>query len=145
MSQTIQVSFAQEGDIYTIRTGVPALGDIVMDYTGVPEEARRGNASALLVASALCCYCGSLRAALVAREVPFRAIRAEGTGTKEANADGAMRVTAIDLSVTIEADAAHAAAIEHCATIVKSCLITASLFEGIQVSHHVGRTDTACD
>ena len=92
MSQSIQVSFVQEGDVYTVHTGSSVLKDIVMDYTGVPETERGGNSSTLLIAAALSCFCGSIRAALVARGVPFRAIRAQGTGTKEPNADGAMRL-----------------------------------------------------
>ena len=99
MSQSIQVSFVQEGDVYTVHTGSSVLKDIVMDYTGVPETERGGNSSTLLIAAALSCFCGSIRAALVARGVPFRAIRAQGTGTKEPNADGAMRLVGIDIDV----------------------------------------------
>lgn len=36
MSQSIQVSFVQEGDVYTVHTGSSVLKDIVMDYTGGP-------------------------------------------------------------------------------------------------------------
>ena len=106
-----------------------------MDYTGVPETERGGNSSTLLIAAALSCFCGSIRAALVARGVPFRAIRAQGTGTKEPNADGAMRLVGIDIDVTVDAD--------DCAKIVKNCLITASIFEGINVSHSVRRGGSA--
>ena len=73
MSQSIQVSFVQEGDVYTVHTGSSVLKDIIMDYTGVPETERGGNSSTLLIAAALSCFCGSIRAALVARGVPFRA------------------------------------------------------------------------
>ena len=139
MSQSIQVSFVQEGDVYTVHTGSSVLKDIVMDYTGVPETERGGNSSTLLIAAALSCFCGSIRAALVARGVPFRAIRAQGTGTKEPNADGAMRLVGID----IDADEAYAAKVDHCAKIVKNCLITASIFEGINVSHSVRRGGSA--
>ena len=65
MSQSIQVSFVQEGDVYTVHTGSSVLKDIVMDYTGVPETERGGNSSTLLIAAALSCFCGSIRAALV--------------------------------------------------------------------------------
>ena len=71
MSQSIQVSFVQEGDVYTVHTGSSVLKDIVMDYTGVPETERGGNSSTLLIAAALSCFCGSIRAALVARGGPF--------------------------------------------------------------------------
>lgn len=114
-----------------------------MDYTGVPETERGGNSSTLLIAAALSCFCGSIRAALVARGVPFHAIRAQGTGTKEPNADGAMRLVGIDIDVTVDADEAYAAKVEHCAKIVKNCLITASIFEGINVSHSVRRGGSA--
>ena len=139
MSQSIQVSFVQEGDVYTVHTGSSVLKDIVMDYTGE----RGGNSSTLLIAAALSCFCGSIRAALVARGVPFRAIRAQGTGTKEPNADGAMRLVGIDIDVTVDADEAYAAKVDHCAKIVKNCLITASIFEGINVSHSVRRGGSA--
>lgn len=114
-----------------------------MDYTGVPETERGGNSSTLLIAAALSCFCGSIRAALVARGVPFRAIRAQGTGTKEPNADGAMRLVGIDIDVTVDADEAYATKVDHCAKIVKNCLITASIFEGINVSHSVRRGGSA--
>lgn len=143
MSQSIQVSFVQEGDIYTVHTGSPVLKDIVMDYTGIPEAERGGNSSTLLISAALSCFCGSIRAALVARGVPFRSIRAQGTGTKEKNEDGAMRLVSIDIDVAVDADDAYAAKVEHCAKIVKNCLITASLFEGINVSHKVHRVGSA--
>ena len=138
MSQSIQVSFVQEGDVYTVHTGSSVLKDIVMDYTGVPETERGGNSSTLLIAAALSCFCGSIRAALVARGVPFRAIRAQ-----EPNADGAMRLVGIDIDVTVDADEAYAAKVDHCAKIVKNCLITASIFEGINVSHSVRRGGSA--
>lgn len=137
MSENIEVSFVQEGDVYTIHTGSPILKDIVMDYTGVPETERGGNSSVLLLSSALSCFCGSIRAALVARGVPFRSLRARGKGTKERNKDGATRLVAIDIDVAVDTDDAYAAQVAHCAKIVKSCLITASLFEGIAVSHSV--------
>ena len=128
MSQSIQVSFVQEGDVYTVHTGSSVLKDIVMDYTGVPETERGGNSSTLLIAAALSCFC---------------AIRAQGTGTKEPNADGAMRLVGIDIDVTVDADEAYAAKVDHCAKIVKNCLITASIFEGINVSHSVRRGGSA--
>ena len=31
MSQEIEVRFEQKGDVYTVHTGSPVLGDIVMD------------------------------------------------------------------------------------------------------------------
>ncbi len=104
MSREIEVGFVQEGDVYTIHTGSPVLGDIVMDYSGLPEEERGGNSSILLLSAALCCYCGSIRAALIARDVPFRSLRAKAKGLKRMNAEGAMRLTDITLDVAVDVD-----------------------------------------
>ena len=104
MSQEIQIGFVQEGDRYTIQTGSAVLGDIVMDYSGYPEDARGGNSSILLLSAALSCYCGSIRAALVARDVPFRAIRATARGVKRMNAEGAMRLAEIAIDVAVDVD-----------------------------------------
>ena len=82
MSQSIQVSFVQEGDVYTVHTGSSVLKDIVMDYTGVPETERGGNSSTLLIAAALSCFCGSIRAALVARGVPYPGAGNRNQGTQ---------------------------------------------------------------
>lgn len=139
MSREIEVGFVQEGDIYTIHTGSPVLGDIVMDYSAYPEDARSGNSSILLLSAALSCYCGSIRAALAARDVPFRAIRATAKGVKRMNAEGATRLTDIALDVAVDVDEEYVPRLEHCAKIVKQCLITASLFEGIAVTHAVRR------
>lgn len=139
MSQEIQIGFVQEGDRYTIQTGSAVLGDIVMDYSGYPEDARGGNSSILLLSAALSCYCGSIRAALVARDVPFRAIRATARGVKRMNAEGAMRLAEIAIDVAVDVDDEHVSRFEHCARIVKHCLITASLLEGIAVTHAVRR------
>ena len=110
-----------------------------MDYSGYPEDARGGNSSILLLSAALSCYCGSIRAALVARDVPFRAIRATARGVKRMNAEGAMRLAEIAIDVAVDVDDEHVSRLEHCARIVKHCLITASLLEGIAVTHAVRR------
>ena len=95
MSQEIEVRFEQKGDVYTVHTGSPVLGDIVMDYTGYPEDARGGNSSILLISAALSCFCGSVRAALVARGVPFRSLQAVGKGVKTMNEQGSMRLSSL--------------------------------------------------
>ena len=137
MSQEIEVRFEQKGDVYTVHTGSPVLGDIVMDYTGYPEDARGGNSSILLISAALSCFCGSVRAALVARGVPFRSLQAVGKGVKTMNEQGSMRLSSLDIDVAVDLDDAWLPQLEHCAKIVKRCLITASLLDGIAVEHHI--------
>ena len=66
-----------------------------------------------------------------------------GTGNKDPNADGPKRQLGINIDVTVDADEAYAAKVDHCAKIVKNCLITASIFEGINVSHSVRRGGSA--
>ena len=139
MSQEIEVRFEQVGDIYTVHTGSPVLGDIVMDYSGYPEDARGGNSSILLISAALSCYCGSVRAALVARGVPFRSLQAVGKGTKTMNEQGSMRLSSLSIDVAVDIDDAWLPQLEHCAKIVKRCLITASLLDGVDVKHNVRR------
>lgn len=139
MPQEIEVRFEQQGDIYTIHTGSAVLGDIVMDYSGLPEDQRGGNSSALLISAALSCYCGSLRAALVARGIPFRSLRAVGRGVKGPNSLGANRLSSLSIDVAIDVDDQWAPQLEHCIRIVKNCLITGSLMDGIAVEHHAHR------
>lgn len=139
MSREIKVQFVQEGDVYTIHTGSPVLGDIVMDYSGYPEEARSGNSSILLLSAALSCYCGSIRAALLARDVPVKRLQATATGFKRLNDQGVTRLAEINIDVAVDVDDQYVPKLEHCAKIVKHCLITASLLEGITVHHSVHR------
>ncbi len=139
MSQEIEVSFVQKGDVYTIHTGSPVLGDIVMDYSGYAEDARGGNSSILLISAALSCFCGSVRAALVARNVPFRSLKAVGKGIKEMNAQGSMRLASLSIDVAVDLDDEWLPQLDHCAKIVKQCLITASLLDGIKVNHAIHR------
>lgn len=139
MSQEIEVRFEQKGDVYTVHTGSPVLGDIVMDYSGYPEESRGGNSSILLISAALSCFCGSVRAALVARGVPFRSLQAVGKGVKTMNEQGSMRLSSLSIEVSVDLDDEWLPQLEHCAKIVKRCLITASLLDGIAVEHHIRR------
>lgn len=139
MAQEIKVTMVQDGDIYTVSTGSPTMKDIVMDYSDVGEDARGGNSSILLISAALSCFCGNIRAALAARGVVFRTITAHGTGHKEVNSDGAMRLKSIDIQVAVDLDDQYLPALEHCIRIVKGCLVTSSIMEGINVTHEVSR------
>lgn len=138
MAQSIAVHYAEEDDIYIISTSSSTLGNIVLNYAGIPEEERGGNASILLLAAALSCYCGTLRMALLARQIPFYSIKAKAVGLKDDSPNG-LRLLHIDLDVSVAVDDAFVSSLEHCAKIIKNCLITSSLTEGISVSHTVRR------
>ena len=136
MSDVVEFEHTPEG--FTIRTGHPLLGDIHADFSQVGPDRRAGTARALLVGAALNCYCGTLNAALLARDVQYR--RIVGTGRAEkVERDGMSWVTRVELNIRVEVDDADAEVLTHCLKIVKGCMITRSLMEGIDVSVHAER------
>lgn len=141
MEGVFEVTYEQSGGVAAIRTDVGVIGEIVMDSRNVPAEKRGGNASALLVAAALTCFCGTLREALEARNIPFRVIRATGRGMKKNNEFGAMRLASLDIDAVVDVDDDYAEALAHCIAIVRECMITASLADGIKVTQHARRLE----
>ena len=139
MEKEFEVSYVQQNDVVKIQANSGVLREIVIDSRNVPPENRGGNASTLLVASALTCFCGTLREALEARNIPFRRIKATGKGVKKDNSVGTVRLTNLDINVIVDIDDQYAEALEHCIHIVKGCMITNSLMEGITVNHNIQR------
>ena len=132
------VEFEHTPDGFTVRTGHPLLGDIHADYTTVSPDRRLGTARVFLVSAALDCFCGTLNAALLARDVRYR--RIVGTGRAEkVERDGVSYVTRVDIDVRVEVDDKDAETLAHCLKIVKGCMITRSLMEGIEVSVNAER------
>ena len=132
------VEFEHTPDGFTVRTGHPLLGDIHADYTKVSPDRRLGTARVLLVSAALDCFCGTLNAALLARDVHYR--RIVGTGRAEkTERDGVSWVTRVSIDVRVDVDEADVETLEHCLKIVKGCMVTRSLMEGIQVDIHAER------
>ena len=123
---------------FTVRTGHPLLGDIRADFSTVSPSDRAGTARALLVGACLNCYCGTLNAALLARDVQYKRIVGRGTAVKEER-DGISWVTRIDIDVEVEADEADAKTVDHCIDIVKGCMITRSVTDGVEVKAHARR------
>ena len=138
------VEFEHTPDGFTIRTGHPLLEDIHADYTSVSPDQRLGTARVFLVSAALDCFCGSMNAALLARGVRYRRIVGRGSAEKEER-DGLCFATRIQLAVRgevdgrVEGDDADAETLAHCLKIVKSCMITRSLMEGVAVDIHAER------
>ncbi len=137
MDTTIECSFVQEKDVYTVQMGTDSVEDIVFDYRGVPENERSGNSTKLLLAAVMSCFCGSLRAAMVARNIPFSSIRAHARAVKRRNEVGAFRIASVELDITADVDRNFLKEFEHCAKIVKSCTIAGSLMDGMDVVHHI--------
>lgn len=130
MSDVVEFEHTPQG--FTVRTGHPLLGDIHADYTSVSPDIRLGTARAFLVSAALDCFCGTLSAALLARDVQYKRIVGTGRAEKKEK-DGVSFVTAVDLDVRVEVDEADRETLDHCLKIVKGCMITRSLMEGIEV------------
>ena len=101
-------------------------------------DRRQGTARALLVSAALDCFCGTLNAALLARDVQYRSIKGTGRAEK-VQRDGVSFVTRIDIDVQVDVDDADRETLEHCLSIVKGCMITRSLMEGMEVNVHASR------
>ncbi len=130
MSDVVEFEHTPQG--FTVRTGHPLLGDIHADYRTVGPDQRLGTARAFLVTAALDCFCGTLNAALLARDVQYKRIVGTGRAEKQEK-DGVSFVTAVDLNIRVEVDEADRETLEHCLKIVKGCLITRSLMEGMEV------------
>lgn len=126
------VVFEQTTKGFTLKSGHPLLGDIHADFNAVSPEERQGTARALLVGAALNCLCGTLSAAMLARDVQYAGMRATGRAVKEM-VDGTSMVTRIELDIKVDAGEADREEVEHCLSIVKGCMITRSLFKGMAV------------
>lgn len=130
MSDVVEFEHTPQG--FTVRTGHPLLGDIHADYRTVSPDQRLGTARAFLVTAALDCFCGTLNAALLARDVQYKRIVGTGRAEKQEK-NGVSFVTAVELNVRVEVDEADRDTLDHCLKIVKGCMITRSLMEGIEV------------
>ncbi len=130
MSDVVEFEHTPQG--FTVRTGHPLLGDIHADYRTVSPDQRLGTARAFLVTAALDCFCGTLNAALLARDVQYKRIVGTGRAEKQEK-NGVSFVTAVELDIRVEVDEADRETLDHCLKIVKGCMITRSLMEGIEV------------
>lgn len=139
MSDVVTFEHTPKG--FTIHTNHPLLGDIRANFASVSPERRQGTARALLVAAALDCFCGTLNAALLSRDVQYRSIKGAAYAETEKRS-GVSYVTRINISVQVDAEIADSQTLAHCLSIVKGCLITRSLMEGIEVTIHASQTES---
>jgi uncharacterized OsmC-like protein len=116
----------------------PMLKDHVLDYPSVPEEARSGQMRRLLCASAVGCFTGTVRAALVSRGATIRSLK--GTCTATTSEGSPPVVSSIDIRVEVAIDDEDEAILERVRTIAaRGCLITRSLAQGMDVTHTIVR------
>ena len=132
----VVVSYDREGEKQTIHTGSKILGDLDIDYTGVPEDERGGTAKQLLASSALYCFWGALGKALETRGAKYE--RITGTATLETGLDEKKRarVTGIALNVTVFMDEEFEFIFERVEKIMQQgCLVTASLHAAFPLTY----------
>ena len=130
--------YEQTAEGFVIRTGHPLLGDIHADFRTVGPDARRGTASALLEASCLNCWCGTLSTALLARGVEKHRVFGKARVARVQKMDLSW-LDCIELDVKAEVDDEDAEVLEECLSIVKGCMVTRSIAEGMEVVIHAER------
>lgn len=130
--------YEQNAEGFVIRTGHPLIGEIRADFGTVGPDKRRGTASALLEASCLNCWCGTLSTALLARGVEKHHITASARVEKVQKMDFSW-LTCVELDVKVDVDDEDAEVLEECLSVVKGCMVTRSIAEGMEVIIHAKR------
>ena len=134
----LSVSYHKNGDVHTIKTGGAALGDIIIDNSGIPQEARGGTAKQLLGAAALFCYASALNAAMEARALRPTSLDLAATLDVGANDKGQSRILKITITANVGIDEEDLDLFERVARVMKNgCLVTGSLHDGITVDYQL--------
>lgn len=130
------VSYSREGAMQTIHTGSKMLGDLSVDYTGVPEDERGGTAKQLLASSALYCFCGALGKALETRGAKYERIAGKATLETGLDEKKRARVTGIAIEVSVFMDEEYEFIFERVEKIMQQgCLVTASLHAAFPLTY----------
>ena len=132
----LTVNLERMGEEQCIHTGSSLLGDISVNYQGVPEDERGGVAKQLLAASALHCFCAALAKALETRGAKYDKI--SGSAVVETGVDEMKRarIVGLTLEVAIYMDEEYEFIFERVEKIMQQgCLVTASLQEAFPVTH----------
>lgn len=138
MSAITSIKYEKQGDVQRFMLDLPNQADVVLDFAGVPEDARGGTAKKMLAASAMSCYCGTLSSALTARGAPFTRISGSAHVETGLDAQSRARVQKIVLDVEVELDEDYEDVFERCIKIMKQgCLVTASLEAAFPVEYNV--------
>ena len=132
------VKLVRKGDVDTFEFGLPALDKFTIDYTGIPEEKRSGIARALLSASALSCYVGTLSHTLKAKNMEAHTITAEAKLELNQNEMGQNQIEAMKIQVTAEIDKTDEHLFDECTEFLQNgCFITASIHDGIRMEYNL--------
>ncbi len=132
------VSYAKCGDVHTIHTGGAALGDIIIDNTGIPSDQRGGTAKQLLGAAAVYCYASALTAAMEARGLHYGSLDVSATLEVGSNDKGQSRVLKMVIRAVVGIDEEDQDLFERVARVMKGgCLVTGSLHDGIEMEYQL--------
>lgn len=124
----LTVTYSRTGELQQIHTGSKILGDINIDYNGVPEDERGGTAKQLLASSALYCFCGAFAKALETRGAVYDKIVGKAVLETGLNDKKQARVTKIALDVTVFMDEEYEFIFTRVEKIMQQgCLVSASL------------------
>ena len=132
----LSISYSRTGEVHTLHTGSPVIGDLVIDYTDVPDDQRGGTAKQLLASATLYCFCAAVAKALQTRGAVYEKITA--TASLETGVDDKKRarVTKIAIEVTIHMDEEYEFIFDRVEKIMQQgCLITASLDAAFPVTY----------
>lgn len=129
------VSYSRKGDVHAIHTGGKALGDIIIDNTGVPVEERGGTAKQLH------CYASSLTAAMEARGLRYGSLDISATLDVGVNDKAQSRVLKMIVQAVVGIEEEDQDLFDRVARVMKGgCLVTGSLHDGIDMEYHLSST-----
>ncbi len=134
----LSVGYLKENGIVTVLTGSPVLGDIVIDYTGVPEEERGGTAKQFLGSAAIYCFCGAFAKALDARGAKYENIQGKATLETGLDEKKRARVVSMALDVTVRMSEDYDDVFERVVKVMQQgCLVTASLEGAFPITYNI--------
>ncbi len=134
----LSVGYSKENGIVKLHTGSPVLGDIKIDYTGVPEDERGGTAKQLLGSSALYCFCGALAKALDTRGAKYEKISGKATLETGVDEKKRARVVALALDVTVRMSEEYEDTFDRVVKVMQQgCLVTASLEGAFPITYKI--------
>jgi osmotically inducible protein OsmC len=141
--EEIRVEYLRQGDdIHHLQMGQSSLGDITIDYTGIPPKDRTSTAAKLLCASVIYCYASTLAAAMNVRGAQIKSLTGRAIATKGKDVFYKTKVNQITVELDVEIDDAHLPILEKCKRIMENgCLISYSVDQGIEVQHVINRRD----
>ena len=141
--EVIMVEYHRQGqDGHFLALGSPALPDMHIDYTGIPQDQRAGTANRLLCASALYCFASTLGSALIARGATIKSLSGRAVSQKEKDDYYRTKVSRIRIEIDVNVEEKDLPILEKCQKIMeRGCLITYSLDGGIEIEHSIKRAE----